>query len=122
MKRTIAAALAMLWLLAGAGTTALAFDTSDDPQPRCPVNPACTLVAEPISGAIAIDGRLDEADWQTAPIASSFKQYEPNEGAEASQKTDVRIIYGGSAVYISAVLYDEEPGQIMRTLGRRDDS
>ena len=88
------------------------------PDDKCPE--ACTLTAQPVNGSIDIDGRLDEADWQTAPIATDFVQYEPNEGAAPSQRTEVRILYGGSAVYIGAVLYDEEPGKIMKTLGRRD--
>ena len=121
MKRLLAAVLALFLLLAGASQTVLAFDKSDDPPPRCPVNPACTLRAGPISGAINVDGRLDEAGWQTAAIATRFKQYEPNEGEAATQRTEVRILYGGAAVYISAVLHDDEPNQIMRTLGRRDD-
>ena len=56
-----------------------------------------TLTAQPIQGALDIDGRLDEPDWQIAPIATDFLQYEPNEGAQASQRTEVRILYGGSS-------------------------
>ena len=120
MKDTFAAVIILLLLLTGANKTAFALDISDDPDVRCPVNPACTLVAEPISGAISIDGRMDEADWQTAPIATSFKQYEPNEGAVPSQRTEVRILYGVSAVYVGAILHDDESDKILRTLGRLD--
>ena len=84
------------------------------PDDKCPE--ACTLTAQPVNGSIDIDGRLDEADWQTAPLATDFVQYEPNEGAAPSQRTEVRILYGRSAVYIGAMLYDEEPDKIMKTL------
>ncbi|TDI76180.1 MAG: hypothetical protein E2O84_03265 [Bacteroidetes bacterium] len=69
---------------------------------------------------IAIDGILDEEDWQTAPFASDFLQSEPVEGAEPSQRTEVRILYGNNSIYIGARLYDAEPDQIWQTLGRRD--
>jgi len=90
-----------------------------DPDSKCPE--ACTLAAQPIQSAIDIDGRLDEADWQTAPIATDFLQFEPHEGAPASHRTEVRILYGGASLYISAILYDSEAGKIMKTLGRRDE-
>ena len=86
---------------------------------KCP--DACTLTAQPVSGSINIDGHLDEADWQTAPIATDFIQFEPNEGAEPSQQTEVRILYGGTDLFIAATLYDDEPDKIFRMLGRRDE-
>ena len=90
------------------------------PGPTADPN-ARTLTAQPIQGAIGIDGRLDEADWQTAPIATDFLQYEPNEGARASQRTEVRILYGGSSLFVSATLHDTEADEILKTLGRRDE-
>src|SRR5436305_10271953 len=36
---------------------------------------------------IAIDGRLDEPLWQTAPAATDFRQQDPNEGQPATQRT-----------------------------------
>lgn len=86
----------------------------DEPSSR-------TLTAHRISGDIAIDGRLDEADWATAPAATAFRQFEPDEGAPPSQKTEVRVLYGNNALYVGAHLYDDAPDRIMRTLGRRDD-
>ena len=120
MKSILAAVLVALTLLVGASETAFARDRSDDPRERCSFNKACTLIAEPVQGAISVDGRLDEADWQNASVASGFLQYEPNEGEAPSQQTEVRILYGASAVYVGAVLHDDAPDQIMKTLGRRD--
>ncbi len=70
---------------------------------------------------ISIDGRLDEADWAQAPSATGFRQIEPDEGAPATQRTDVRVLYGNDAIYIGAHLFDAAPGEILRTLGRRDE-
>ncbi len=80
-----------------------------------------SVAAAPTDGAIAVDGRLDEAAWQAAGVASDFVQFEPDEGAPASFETEVRVLYGAGALYVGAVMHDPEPGQIRRPLSRRDD-
>lgn len=70
---------------------------------------------------IALDGLLDEDAWQRAAAVSGFRQYEPVEGAPASQETEVRVLYGANHLYVGALLHDEEPGAIEKALGRRDD-
>ncbi len=68
-----------------------------------------------------IDGRLDEPVWQQASPAGDFIQYEPQEGAPATERTEVRVLYDDNNLYIAAWLYDREPQRIVRRLGRRDD-
>lgn len=77
--------------------------------------------AAPATDAISIDGFLDEAAWAAAEVAADFRQFEPDEGAPASLRTEVRVLYGPTALYVGAVLYDDEPSRIRRTLTRRDD-
>jgi hypothetical protein len=43
-----------------------------------------TVIAVRAPGAIALDGKLDDAAWSTAPPASGFRQRDPDEGAPAS--------------------------------------
>ncbi len=85
----------------------------DDEEPRI-------LIAHRANWSIHVDAVLNELDWQEAPVATGFLQYEPNEGARPSQKTGVRVLYGNSSVYVSAYLHDTEANQIWQTLGRRD--
>lgn len=92
-----------------------AFANSDDPPASRP-----SLKAQRTTEAISIDGYLNEASWQAAPIASDFYQFEPEEGVPASQRSEVRILYTNNDVYIGAYLYDDEAGKILQTLGRRD--
>ncbi len=80
-----------------------------------------SLSAAPMQGSMVVDGLLDEAAWLEAAAASTFLQYEPNEGEPATQQTEVRIVYGEANVYIGAVLHDESPDEIVAALGRRDD-
>lgn len=70
---------------------------------------------------ISVDGQLDEEAWQQAEPVSDFRQFEPREGDAASQRTEVRVLYGAGNIYIGAILYDEQPEQIEQTLGRRDE-
>jgi hypothetical protein len=92
-----------------------------------PSDPCCARIpaefvlrAQSTRAAIQVDGILEEMDWQRATVVSHFIQYEPVEGAEPSFQTEVRILYGQTALYIGAVLFDDEPQKISRILGRRD--
>src|SRR5438046_2645901 len=73
------------------------------------------------TGAIKIDGSLDEAVWATAPVATNFTQQDPNEGKPATQQTEIRFVYDDDALYIGARMYDDKGAQGIRTrLVRRD--
>lgn len=66
-----------------------------------------------------IDGNLDDAAWQNAPVATQFIQNFPSPGTPASAKTEVKLIYNDDAVYVAAYLYDD-PALIRRQLTARD--
>jgi hypothetical protein len=68
-----------------------------------------------------VDGLLDDEAWSAALVISDFKQSSPNFNVPVTQKTEVKIIYDNTAVYISAMLYDTAPDSIARQLGNRDD-
>lgn len=62
-----------------------------------------TLTAVRASGAITVDGRLDEAAWNVTPIARGFVQSEPREGDPATFDTEVRVVYDDEAMYFGVV-------------------
>lgn len=101
----------MLLALLLASLTALPIGTPDDPR---------LLSASPTESPVSVDGRLDEPAWTQAEAATDFVQFEPDEGAPASQRTEVRVLYGPTALYVGAVLYDDTPERIRRSLSRRD--
>jgi hypothetical protein len=68
--------------------------------------------------APSIDGRLDDAAWNGAPVTSLFVQRDPDEGEPASEATEVRIAYDDEAIYIGARMHDR--GNVTSRLGRRD--
>src|SRR5688572_33374901 len=72
-----------------------------------------TAVAARAASPIALDGRLDEAAWQVAPVAREFIQNEPREGEPATFDTEVRIVYDENAIYFGVVAPDPEPSRII---------
>lgn len=79
-----------------------------------------TLRAEPAT-SIRVDGVLDEAAWESAEAATGFRQFEPNEGAPATEQTVVRVLRTGDALVVGARLSVADPDQLRRRLSRRDD-
>ncbi len=67
-----------------------------------------------------IDGRLSEEAWALAPAAADFTQRDPDEGLPATERTEVRVLYDDTAVYVGARMFDGEPQRIDRRLSPRD--
>ena len=72
-----------------------------------------------VNTAIQVDGRLDEIAWQTAEPVVDFIQKEPVEGAEPTDRMEVRFIYDDTALYVGARMFASGP--IRSMLSRRDD-
>ncbi len=92
--------------------TSLAAALEQDPGLRL-------LEARPVSGPINVDGRLDEPAWETADVATDFVQTQPSTGEPSSRRTEVRVLYGPSALYIGAHLFDD-PENVRAPLSRRN--
>ncbi len=84
---------------------------------RVPVGTAA-LVAEPP----VIDGRLDDIAWNDAEILSDFVQLEPVEGEPVSERTEIRLVYDESALYVGAWMFVDDPSTIVVGESRRDAS
>jgi hypothetical protein len=69
---------------------------------------------------IVIDGVISERAWQSAPVVSALRQQRPNEGADPTQRTEVRVLYDDQALYVAARMFDAHADSIVRTLARRD--
>ncbi|HEX8691851.1 MAG TPA: DUF5916 domain-containing protein [Longimicrobium sp.] len=74
------------------------------------------------TGEIHIDGRLDEPAWDSAGVAGDFVQSWPNPGQPATERTEARVLYDESAVYVAVRMYDSHPDSIAAQLARRDAS
>lgn len=67
-----------------------------------------------------IDGVLDEPVWNAAVVIEDFTQQEPLEGAPASERTVVRVLYDESNLYLGIQAFDSQPEGVVATEMRRD--
>jgi len=75
--------------------------------------------AHAVSQPPVIDGRLDDPAWRDVAPITGFTQRELHEGQPITERTEVRIIADGEALYVGAWLYDSDrtgivPGEKVR--------
>jgi hypothetical protein len=81
---------------------------------------APALAASPLDGSHSIDGRLDEAAWQTAASVDGFMQADPREGQPASGRTVVRVLAGPKALVIGIDCEQPDGAPVVSFSVRRD--
>ena len=69
---------------------------------------------------VRLDGLLSEDLWSRAVALSGFRQREPDQGAAATEQTEVRIAYDDAMLYIGVLAYDSEPDEIVARILQRD--
>src|SRR5687768_6366766 len=95
------------------------------PQPPAVVTRSpegVTIRAVRIAEPIAIDGRIDEGVYRDTLPIDGFIQQEPTEGAPATEKTEVWLLFDDNNVYISAKCYDSQPHRMVADELRKDSS
>ncbi|HVZ75339.1 MAG TPA: DUF5916 domain-containing protein [Polyangia bacterium] len=75
--------------------------------------------AHRIDHAPVIDGRLDEAVWQNAPVTDAFTQQYPLDKEAPTERTTMRVLYDDEAVYFGFEL-EHKNTPIFGRLTRRD--
>ena len=66
-----------------------------------------------VDAAPRIDGRLNDPAWQSAEPFTGFIQRELREGDPVTERTEVRVLSDGEALYIGAWLFDRDPQNIV---------
>ena len=120
-RRAISCTIALL-LIVGAlsGTPAIAQGpAAHDFQTYRPSLPATRITG---SEAPNIDGDISDAVWQKAPALDEFYQLEPHEGAPASERTVVHVLYDDKNLYFAFMVFDDEPQNITSHIKDRDGS
>jgi hypothetical protein len=67
-----------------------------------------------------IDGRLDEPAWAAAAPEARFVQVFPHEGGAPTERTEVRVLYDDTAVYVGIRCLDSAAQGIVARMTRRD--
>src|SRR5688572_19434946 len=73
------------------------------------------------SGAIRLDGRLDDEAWLKASPITEFIQAEPVEGAPPTSPMEVRFLFDDAALWVGARMRSEPGTVIQAPMSRRDD-
>ena len=69
---------------------------------------------------VKLDGVMNEPSWENANPATDFIQRELTEGAPATERTEVKILYDNDNIYIGIMCYDSEPEKIIHNELRVD--
>jgi hypothetical protein len=78
------------------------------------------LQATRTSQPIALDGKLDEADWQRAAVKGDWVENMPNEKAPTRVKNEVRVLYDSNAIYFGIKAFDPDMSRLNAPFVRRD--
>ncbi|MAG70961.1 MAG: DUF5916 domain-containing protein [Vicinamibacterales bacterium] len=115
-------------LLLATATPAWA-QSGDAPGNRGPVPPAVvardaegrvTVRAVRVAEPIVADGRLDDPVYREVPPIDGFIQQLPDEGAPATEPTDLWILFDDRNVYLTARCWDSQPERIIANEMTRD--
>lgn len=107
----------IIWfMLLGSAAPVLA----QQPASSEPASSAAQIVARRAAQSPKVDGRLDDAVWQSATWLTEFVQREPQEGSPASDRTEVAIFYDDDAIYIGARMHSSDPAGVRALVTRRD--
>jgi hypothetical protein len=70
--------------------------------------------------ALVIDGAPDEAAWQKAVPATNFLQRDPENGAPATENTEVRVLFDRDRIILGVICFDSEPTRLLGNQMQRD--
>jgi hypothetical protein len=98
------------------GALALAFSTIAATGATAHVD----AVALSASDAVRVSGELSAEVWATVPPTGGFRQREPNDGGEPTQRTEFRVAYDASTLFVRVRAFDTDPDRIVTYLTRRD--
>jgi len=84
------------------------------------IRPNINAYRLPVGRGVLLDGFLDDNAWAEARPITQFRQQEPVEGGEPSERTEIRVMYDDEALYIGAMLYDSNPEGILAYQLQRD--
>src|SRR6266581_444319 len=70
--------------------------------------------------ALHVNGAPGDDFWQPQPSVAAFVQREPADGAEPSERTEFRVAYNETTLFVRVRAYERHPDGIRTYLTRRD--
>jgi|TARA_A100001037_G_scaffold93268_1_gene84747 hypothetical protein len=77
------------------------------------------VVAVRTDQLIEIDGSLDEDVWRSIVPVTEFVQRLPQDGAQPSEKSEMRILYNDNYLYFGFTFFDSDPEKVRATILNR---
>ena len=84
------------------------------------INESYTLHIKKANHPVSVDGKLDEPDWSAAQVAKDFFMVLPMDTSLAISKTEVRMTYDETNIYLAVICFDSLPGRVTVESMRRD--
>src|SRR2546423_7702498 len=81
---------------------------------------SAAVVAVHASRPPIIDGRDNDPVWREAPAITEFTQWQPIEGKKPRFRTEAKVAYDASDLYVFVRAFDPHPDSILNVLERRD--
>lgn len=75
-----------------------------------------------VQGELRIDGKLDDPAWTHAEPIDDFYQWKAIEGEPATERTEVRILFDETNLYIGFRAHDTEPEKVVARAILRDEA
>lgn len=117
MSSIVLRGIATVGLLVAYSNAVAQLNVAADQRPRP------SVVATELADKPDLDGMVvGDFAWEGVTPTSGFTQIQPNEGRDATQKTEVFIGYTNTALYIGVMAYDDDPSTIIVADSRRDSS
>jgi hypothetical protein len=91
-------------------------ETQHPPNPDDLKSAAVRRITEPVS----VDGVLDEPVWVSASSIGELVQRQPAPGTAPSERTDVKLLFDDTHLYIGVSALDSQPDRIIGTQMARD--
>ncbi|MBX2897709.1 MAG: carbohydrate binding family 9 domain-containing protein [Cyclobacteriaceae bacterium] len=79
-----------------------------------------TVLIKRSTAPIVLDGQLTEPDWETAQVATQFRQFFPTDTILANAQTEIRLTYDDQFIYIAAKMFNLGPRKYVTPSLRRD--
>jgi hypothetical protein len=69
---------------------------------------------------LVVDGVPDERFWTKAVPATDFRQRDPDNGAAATERTEVRVVFDTDRIVLGITCFDSEPTRLLGNQMQRD--
>jgi len=89
-------------------------------QTGTPATAGASVQAVPSTAPPTLDGRLDDAVWQTASKLADFVQRSPVEGEPATEATEVYVAYDSTNLYFAVYAHYSDTGLVRANRSDRD--